>query len=77
MMHAAAVVRRVALAEQADAILRDAQCDVITGASKDSQYCRDARAKAKRLSTHRRAKTKRLGKFGAASPVRHITPDGR
>jgi hypothetical protein len=69
--------RRGILAQQADALLRHAQCDIVSGASKDRQYCRDARAKAKRLSAHRRAKTKRLGKFGAASPVRHVTPDGR
>ncbi len=60
------------LAQQADAILRRARFDTITGANKDRQYRRNKRAERKRLARHWRAKRKRLGTFGPASPVRAV-----
>jgi hypothetical protein len=68
--------RRRQLAEQGDAILRRARCDAVTGAKQDRQYRRNKRAERKRFASHWRARGKKLGKFGAASPVRNIPPDG-
>jgi hypothetical protein len=69
-------VRARDLARQADAILIRANCDITTGAKQDRKYRRNKRAERKRLTRHWRARTEKLGKFGAASPVRNIPPDG-
>jgi len=66
---------RLKLAKQADAILRRARCDTVTSAKMDRQYRRDKSAERKRFARHWRAKRKRLGKFGPASPVRTFNPD--
>jgi hypothetical protein len=63
------------LAKQADALLKCARCDIITGVEQDKNYRRNKRAKSKRLRSHWRARRMKLGKFGAASPVRIIAPD--
>ena len=60
--------------KKGDAILKDAQCDAMTGAPKDGHYRRAESARAKRLGPHRRMRQKQLGKFGAASAVRTIAP---
>jgi hypothetical protein len=60
------------LTKQADAILKRARCDIVTGARKDKQYRRNKRAERKRLGRHWRAKTQKLGKLGPASPVRPV-----
>jgi hypothetical protein len=65
----------IALAKEADAILERANCDTTTGAKQDRPYRRNKRAESKRLARHRRTRSKRLGKFGAASPVRTIPPN--
>jgi hypothetical protein len=62
------------LAKQANAILRRARCDVITGAHKDKFYHRSKRAQARRFGRQRRVKLKKLGTLGAASPVRVVDP---
>jgi hypothetical protein len=67
---------RVDLERKADAILEGAGCDTVTGAKKDRRYRRNKIAKRRRLARLWRARRKKLGKFGAASPVRIITPDG-
>ena len=64
------------LAKQADAILRRAHCDVVTGAKKDSAYRRAKRAQQKHVGRCWRARSKKIGKLGAASPVRTIPPEG-
>ena len=64
---------RVDLQREADAILKAARCDTETGAKKDRQYRRKKIAKRRRLARFWRARRKRLGKFGAASPVRKIS----
>jgi hypothetical protein len=64
------------LVQQADAILKGARFDPMTGGKQDRQYRRNKRAESKRFGRHRRAERKKLGKFGAASPVRTIPPDG-
>lgn len=66
---------RLDLAKAANVLLKGARCDVMTGARKDRDYDRNKRAESKRLSRHRRARAKMLGKFGAASPVRDIPPE--
>jgi hypothetical protein len=63
---------RLDLAKQADAILRRAGCDTVTGAKKDRQYHRNNIAKRKRLGRHWRARRKKLGKLGPGSRVRRI-----
>ena len=63
------------LTNQADALLKGAGYDMITGVEKDKNYRRNKRAKSKRVHRHWRARSKKLGKFGAASPVRTIAPD--
>jgi hypothetical protein len=60
------------LAKDADAILRHARHDTVTAAKIDKHYHRQKRAESKRLRRHWRAKRKKLGKFGAASPIRDI-----
>jgi hypothetical protein len=62
------------LAKAAEALLMKAGCDK-TGAVKDKRYRRNKRAESKRLRGHWRAERKKLGKLGAASPVRTIAPD--
>ena len=52
-----------------------ANCDTVTGAKQDRKYRRNKRAARKRLARLARARSKKLGKFGAASPVRNIPPD--
>ena len=69
-------VRGLDLAQQADAILTRANCDITTGAKQDRKYRRNKRAERKRLARLARARNKKLGKFGAASPVRNIPTDG-
>ena len=61
------------LAKQADAILRRARYDAVTGAEKDREYRRTKRAERKLFGHRWRAKQKQLGTFGAASTVRTIT----
>jgi hypothetical protein len=68
--------RRRDLAKQGDAILKRARCDTVSGTKKDRHYRRNKRAEHKRLARHWRARRKKLGKLGAASPVRNIPPDG-
>ena len=63
------------LSKAADSILKRAHCDTVTGARMDKQYGRKKLAERNRLGRHRRAKTKKLGKFGAASPVRNVLPE--
>ena len=60
------------LIKQASSILKRARCDAMTGAKKDHAYRRNKRAESQRLGRHWRAKKKKLGKLGAASPVRII-----
>jgi len=67
---------RLDLTRKADAILRGARCDAVTAARKDKHYRRNKQAKAKRLARVRRAKQKKFGKLGAASPVRRIVQGG-
>jgi hypothetical protein len=67
--------KRRELAKQADAILKGARCDAMTGAKKDRAYRLNKRAENRRLSRQRRARTMKLGKLGAASPVRNVPPD--
>jgi hypothetical protein len=64
------------LAKQAAAILKRARCDTTTGAKQDRKYRCEKRAESKRFARLWRARSKKLGKFGAASPVRNIPPDG-
>jgi hypothetical protein len=66
----------LSLAQQADAILKRARCDPETGAKQDRKYRRNKRAERKRFARLARARSKKLGKFGAASSVRNISPDG-
>lgn len=66
---------RLNLAKQADVILKRAGCDA-TGAKKDKSYQRQKRAKAKWLRRCQRAKAKKFGKLGAASPVKIIPANG-
>jgi hypothetical protein len=47
----------------------------MTGAKKDHHYRRNKSAEKKRLRYHWRARTKKLGRLGAASPVRIIPPE--
>jgi hypothetical protein len=73
---AAVVIERglaLNLAQQADAILRGAHFDTTTSAKEDRQYRRKKRAESKRFARLLRARSKKLGKFGAASPVRNIS----
>jgi hypothetical protein len=62
------------LAKQADAILKGACCDTVIAAKIDKHYRRQKRAESK-LRRRWRAKRKKLGKFGAASPIREILPE--
>jgi hypothetical protein len=63
---------RLDLAKQADAILKRARHDAMTGAKIDQQYRRQKRAESVRRARRWRAKRKKLGTFGPASPVRRI-----
>jgi len=63
---------RCDLARQADAMLRRARCDTVTGAKKDRQYHRAKKAERKRLARLSRARRKKLGTFGLPSPVKTI-----
>ena len=49
---------RLDLAKAANVLLKGARCDVMTGARKDRDYDRNKRAESKRLSRHRRARSK-------------------
>jgi hypothetical protein len=60
------------LARKADAILKRAGRDSVTGAKMDRQYRRNKSAEQKRLGRYWRARRKQLGTFGPASPVRTI-----
>jgi hypothetical protein len=68
------MIRRGDLMTQADEILKRARCDAVTGAKKDRQFQKNKRAESRSLGRHWRARKKQLGKFGAASPVRHVEP---
>jgi hypothetical protein len=61
---------KIDLAKQADELLRRANCDALTGAKKNRRYRLNERAKNRKLGPHRREREKKLGKFGATSPVR-------
>ncbi len=61
------------LPKQADAILRRAHCDAVTGAKKDRAFRRNERAEHKRFGRHWRARQKKLGKLGPASGVTTTT----
>jgi hypothetical protein len=65
--------RRLELAKQADAILKRARFDAMTGAKKDRDYRRNKRAESKRRGRQWRERQKKLGKLGSASAVRTIT----
>lgn len=67
--------RRHKLTKEADAILKRACCDTVTGAKHDRQYRRNKAAEAKRLAHYRRTRQKRLGTFGPASPARTINKE--
>jgi hypothetical protein len=60
------------LVQQADAILKGARFDIMTGGEQDRRYRRKKRAESKRLARLWRARNKKLGKFGGASRVRNI-----
>jgi hypothetical protein len=66
---------RLDLAKQARAILKRAYCNAISGAKKNRRYRRNRNAENKVSGRYYRAGTKKLGKLGAASPVRMIPPD--
>ena len=67
--------RRLALAKEADGLLKQARCNTMTGANKDRDYRRNRRAESKRLGRHQRARRKKLGKLGPASAVRIISAE--
>ncbi len=69
--------QQLALTKEADVILKHANFDITSGAKRDRRYFRNKRAERNRRARHWRAKSKKLGNFGAASPVRNIPPDGR
>src|SRR6516165_4419779 len=62
------------LLRQADQMLRKARCDTVTGERKDHSYKLRKRAELKRARRLTRRKQWKLGKLGAASPVRRIEP---
>jgi hypothetical protein len=63
---------RLDLARQGDAILKRARCDSVTGAVRDRPYRRNKNAEQRRLARNSRARRKKLGTFGPASPGRRI-----
>ncbi len=64
------------LARAADAILKRAGFDAMTGIAKnDKRFQRNKRAKQKRAARSWRERIKKFGKFGAASPARRVEPD--
>jgi hypothetical protein len=63
---------RLDMTRQGDAILKRARYDSITGALKDRQYYRNKNAEQRRRARHSRARRKKLGRFGPASPARRI-----
>jgi hypothetical protein len=63
---------KAAYSKAADAILKRSRCDAMTGAKIDKKYRRDKRAESKHLGRRWREKTRKLGKLGPASPVRHV-----
>jgi hypothetical protein len=65
------------LVKQADARLKVANYDVMTGELKDRNYRRNQRAKSPKLRRRSRERTKLLGSLGAASPVRTISIEER
>jgi hypothetical protein len=67
--------RRLELAKGADAILKRARCDAMTGAKKDRDFRRNKRAESKRLGRHWCDKRNKLGKLGPASAVRIISEE--
>ncbi len=62
------------LAKEASALLRSAGFDAASGAKQNKQYHRSKRAEQKIAARRWRERTKKLGKLGAASPVRQIEP---
>ena len=65
------------LSKQASGILSRAGFDSFTGAKKNKQYRRNKRAEERIAGRRWRERQKELGKFGAASPGRHIDPTMR
>jgi hypothetical protein len=63
---------RFDLAKAGSALLKRDRCDAMTGAKIDKQYRRNKHAESKRLGRHWRAKGKKLGSLGPASPVRPV-----
>jgi hypothetical protein len=68
---------RLDLSKQASAFLGRAGFDPFTGAKRDKQYRRNKRAEDRIAGRRWRKRQKELGKFGAASPGRHIDPTMR
>jgi hypothetical protein len=63
---------RFHLCKQADALLKSAGCDSMTGQKIDRDYRLNKRAEQTRFRRWWRQRAKRLGKFGPASRVRTI-----
>jgi hypothetical protein len=68
---------RFDLAQAGAALLKRDHRDAVTAAKIDKHYRRNKRAESKRLGRHWRAKRKKLGSLGPASPVRTITAGGK
>jgi hypothetical protein len=58
----------------ANALLRNAKCDPVTGDVMNRDYEQRKRDEARRARQQARRKEWQYGKFGAASPVRRIEP---
>lgn len=67
---------RAELAEEADAILKQARVDAWTGVDKDRAFRRNKNAESKKRGRHQRERQKQLGKLGPASAVRTISAEG-
>jgi hypothetical protein len=63
---------RFEFAKAGSALLKRDHRDGVSGAKLDKQYRRNKRAESKRLGRHWRAKRKKLGSLGPASPVRPV-----
>jgi hypothetical protein len=61
---------RLRLERAANRLLRRANLDTKTGAEKDAQYKRGKRAARNAMFARRQRKERKLGSFGAASPVK-------
>jgi hypothetical protein len=69
------MMRKQNLMKQADALLKAANCDAITGELKDRRY-RHQRAKLRKYRDRARDQRKLLGLLRPASPVRTISVEG-